>query len=259
MASIKVQDWPRYSPADQARRENVLEAAKLIMNAALTAPTAAGAGEFEGHILSGIDEQEEVARKMEELAYEYDNPRTENLFKYEAVMVREADAIIFLGDYRMFDRPSASACGMCAGRPNCSYVYENRTTKMGLIDPTDRRRKNMILGPCCTFRYHALGFAVGSALWMASQLFVDARAFMTVGVAGQRLGYCPNSVAPVGILLAAQQKNPFWDIYPDYHLINMERIIDKVRELWITQRMMDADYRVWDPARRRVEKEEEEE
>jgi hypothetical protein len=91
---------------------------------------------------------------------------------------------------------------------------------------------------------------------MAKQLFVDARAFMTVGVAGQRLGYCPNSVAPVGILLAAQQKNPFWDIYPDYHLINMERVIDKVRELWILQRQVGGDYRTWDPARRRGGEEE---
>ena len=259
MVSIKIQDWPRYSPADQARRDNVVEAAKLIMNAALTAPTAAGASEFEGHILSDMDKQEELARKMEELAYEYPNPGTENLFKYEAVMVREADVVLFLGDFRMFDRPTSSQCGMCAGRPNCSYIYENRTAKIGLIDPTDRRRKHMILGPCCVFRYLALGYGVGSALWMASQLFVDARAFMTVGVAGQRLGYCPNSVAPVGILLAALQKNPFWDIYPEYHLINMERVIDKVRELFITQKMQGGDYRVWDPARRREEKEEEEE
>jgi hypothetical protein len=88
---------------------------------------------------------------------------------------------------------------------------------------------------------------------MANQLFVDARAFMTVGVAGQRLGYCPRSVAPVGILLAAQQKNPFWDICPDYHLVNMERVIDKIREVWITQRFSGGDYRIWDPAEQSTE------
>src|SRR3989304_6331628 len=103
MPSIYINDWPQYSEADLNRRENTILAAKLIVNAAMTAPNAGGGSQVEAEIVWGMKEQEMLARKMEELAYE--NEHTERRFKYEAVMARESDCIILLGDYRALETP----------------------------------------------------------------------------------------------------------------------------------------------------------
>jgi len=250
MVSIKIQEWPQHTPADQARRKNVVVAARLMANAALTAPCASGAPKVEAHILSDFNEQERIARKMEELANEKGNSKTENLFKYEAVMVRESDAILFLGSYRALDDPFDSGCGLCGGKPNCSHLYSKRKGKMGIIDPTEKVKKyeGLMNGPLCSLHVSDLGFSVASALWIANTLFVDARPFMTVGIAGQKLGYCPNSAFVIGILLCAWSKNPFIDINPDYHLVNMGRAIDQLRKFYILHRQVGPDYRLWDPS-----------
>jgi uncharacterized ferredoxin-like protein len=187
---------------------------------------------------------------MEEFANENENSRIENLFKYEAVMVRESDAILFLGTYRALDDPFDSGCGLCGGRPNCSYVYSKRKGKMGIIDPAEKvkKHKGLVNGPLCSLHVSDLGFSVASALWIANTLFVDARPFMTVGVAGQKLSYCPNSAFVVGILLCAWSKNPFVDINPDYHLVNMGRAMDQLRKFYTLHRQVGPDYRLWDPS-----------
>ena len=53
MPRITIRDWPPYSPTDQNRRENTIVAAKLMMNAALTAPNVGGLPMTEGEIVYG--------------------------------------------------------------------------------------------------------------------------------------------------------------------------------------------------------------
>ncbi len=72
-----------------------------------------------------------------------------------------------------------------------------------LVDSTDRRTGRLINGPMCGARINDLGFAVGSALWMARNLLVDAKPFMSVGLGSQKLGCCPNSGFVVGIMVSA--------------------------------------------------------
>ena len=57
MPRITIRDWPPYSPTDQNRRENTVVAAKLMMNAALTAPNVGGLPMTEGEIVYGEEEQ----------------------------------------------------------------------------------------------------------------------------------------------------------------------------------------------------------
>jgi hypothetical protein len=57
MPRITIRDWPPYSPADQQRRDNAVTAAKLMMNAALTAPSVGGIPMTEGEIVYGKEEQ----------------------------------------------------------------------------------------------------------------------------------------------------------------------------------------------------------
>jgi uncharacterized ferredoxin-like protein len=257
--NLYAQEWPPQSPADLNRRECTLMAAKMMLNAALTAPFGGGVPQIEACIVHDIRELEKVARKMEEVAYEQKRERLERMFKYEAVMVRESDAILFLGNFRAATMPMNSGCGMCGGRPNCSYVYEKRPHSGGLIERKTIHPDWLVDGPLCSVHVEDLGYAVGSALWMATRMFVDCRPFMTVGVAGQRLGLCPNSAIVVGLPVATLSKNPYVDIHPDYHLLNMNTVVQGARKAYIIPRQMGTNYRIWDPAIGRKKKEEGEE
>ncbi|MFZ5596438.1 MAG: DUF2148 domain-containing protein [Bacillota bacterium] len=241
-------EYPPYSPRDLRRREGTLLAARLMINAALTAPFAGGVSHVEAELVYGEEYQEQIARKMEELAYT--NRAWEEMFKYEAVMVRESDAVIFLGSRMAEDNALDAGCGMCGGKPDCSFFYERKKSRCGLVDSTDRRSETLIRGPLCSARVNDLGFAVGSALWMAARLLVDARPFTSVGLAGLKLGYCGKSGMVVGIPVATLAKNPYVDINPDYHLINMEKVLEGARKQYITPRTVTTfDYRKWIPKR----------
>ncbi len=247
MPEIYVNDWPPHAPDDLHRREGVVEAARLMLNAAYTAPVAGGVGQIEAVILWGKHEQEKLAKKMEEMASH--NQHTSRRFKYEAEMVRESDAIILIGDYLASTIPIDAGCGLCGGEPNCSFLYERKKVVAGgQIDPTERNFDKLVDGPICLVRFQDMSYAVGSALFMSTRLLVDARPYFTVGAAGRQLGYCSDSGVVCGILVAAQQKNPFVDIPQDYHVINMRRIIQSVRHWYIINRNTAGDYRFFDPS-----------
>jgi uncharacterized ferredoxin-like protein len=189
MPRIYIDENLQYSPQDMNRRENTLGAARLMVNAALTAPMGGGVPQVEAEIVYGQEEQEALAREMEKLAYEKGKKFLERIFLTESVMARQADVIVFLGNYRASDDPFDVNCGGCSGQPSCGFLYERKKLTAHLIDLTDRRTDRFINGPLCTVRVTDLGFAMGSALQMANRLMVDARPFFTMGLAGQRLGY----------------------------------------------------------------------
>lgn len=259
MPRIYMNEWPPYAPPNQASKECSLLAAKLMFNAAQTAPVTGGVDQVEGELVYGMEELEEVARKMEELAYKLKNKKMEDQWKYEAVMVRQSDVILFLGNYRAKETPFDLSCGLCGGRPDCSHVYSRRRVAAGQIDITDRSlSKTAIDGPLCGVRVGDLGHSVGSALWMATKLFVDCRPSLTMGIAGQKLGYCRNSAIVVGLPISTTSKNPYVDIHPDYHVVNMEKMIDAVRKNYVIPRQAGPDYRLWRlPREKEGEKEEE--
>lgn len=251
-----INEWPRHSPQDLRRREATIIAAKLALNAALTAPVAGGVPQIEAHLVYGQEELEKVARKMEELAYT--NERWKKRFLNEAVMVRESDVILFLGNYRAHETPLDAMCGICGGAAGCSFLYERRETKDGLVDVTDRSSTTPIKGPLCGARINDMGYVMASALWMAQTLFVDARPFMSAGLAGQKLGYCPNASLVVAIPMATLSKNPYQDIPIDYHLINMDKMIDNTRKNFVVNRQTGSgihfDYRTQNPKAEKEEK-----
>ncbi len=244
-----VDEWPRYSPQDLRRKEAVILAAKMCMNAALTAPFGGGVPQVTAHLVYGQEELEKVALKMEELAYGKD--AWKRRFLNEAVMVRESDVILFLGNYRAAETPMDANCGACGGSVGCSFFYTRRDSKDGLIDVTDRRSTTPIKGPLCAVRTDDLGYAVGSAMWMSQTLLVDARPFFSVGLAGLKLGYCPRAAIIVGIPMATLSKSPYQDINIDYHLVNMGKVVDNARRSYVTTRQsasgINFDYRTQNP------------
>jgi uncharacterized ferredoxin-like protein len=245
MPRIYVNEWPPYAPANQASKDNTLIAAKLMLNAAQTAPTTGGVDNIEGEIVYGQSELEQIARQMEELSYSLENKRKQDQWKYEAVMVRESDCILFIGNYRAKETPFDNGCGLCGGQMDCGYVYSRRRVAAGQIDITDRSlNSSPIDGPLCGIRVQDLGFAVGSALWMAKTLLVDCRPFLTMGVAAQKMGYCVKSEIVVGLPVSTTSKNPYIDIHYDYHVINMGKLVDAVRKGYVIPRQAGADYRL---------------
>ena len=259
MPKIYLKDeWPPNTPADAARKENVLLAARLMANAAMTAPVMGGQDQMEVVLIWGEEEQEKIARKMEELAKISKSRRWQEMFKSEAVMVRESDAILVIGNYRAADTPLDVGCGLCGGKPNCDFVYSRRKTVAGVIDHTELETDMLINGPLCMCRVSDLGEAVGSALQVAHNLLVDARPFMSVGLAALKLGYLKRSQIAVGILVAARQKNPFVDILPYYHMFSLDRVLDNLRKIYIVLRQVYwYDYRVG--FKKKLKEEEEEE
>ena len=206
----------------------------------------------EGEIVYGEEEQEEIARKMEELAYE--KQAWQHMFLYEAVIAREADVLIFLGNTRAYSSPWNGECGLCAGRPDCSFVYENRTHKEGIIDTTDRRCDTLVRGPLCVLYAHQLGYNVGSALFEAVNLFIDARPYISIGLAAQKLNYCSESDMVIGIAIAAKAKNEVSDPGTDYHMVNLKSAISAMRghvsQLGLRP-TTGSNYWIGDPAKKR--------
>ncbi len=228
MPDIPIKDWPSYTPEDINRRDGAIQAAKLMMNAALTAPVTGGIAQTEGHLICGQREQEQIARKMEELAHQ--QPQLKQNFLLEAVMTRECDCILLIGNTRAHITPWDGECGACAGRQNCSYFYEGHPNVLGVVDVTDRRSDKFIPGPMCALYAHNTGYAIGSALMTAVRLLVDTRPLMTVGVAAQRLGYCPDSHLIVGLPVGVRGFSETRGPGPDYHLVNMARGVDALRK-----------------------------
>jgi len=250
MARIHINEWPLYSPSDQNKKDNVLMVARLMVNAALTAPFTGGVHGCEAEIAHGEKELEKVAREMERLAHEEQPKKLKKPFLYEAAMVRESDAIVFLGNFRAHSSPMDASCGLCGGEPDCSFVYERLPNFNGVIDATDRRRETAVKGPLCMLRAHDLGYAVGSAMWLASTHFVDAKPCYSVGLAGRNLDFCMRSEVVVGVLLAVAAKNPYADMPPEYHLTSMTNLVDSLRKIaTITRQIPNHPYMVFDPTK----------
>ncbi len=251
MTRIHIDEWPPYSPSDQEKKDNVLMVAKMMVNGALTAPFTGGVPGHEAEIAHGKKELEAIAKEMERLAYKEVPKRLTKPFLYEAVMVRESDAIVFIGNKRVHETPVDIGCRLCGGEPDCSFFYERTKHFNGIVDITDRSKDTNIKGPLCVLRAHDLGYAVGSALWLASQNFVDAKPCYSTGLAGHNLGFCDNSELVVAVLLAVASKNPYADIPPNYHLTNMGKQMDALRKIaTITRQIPNHPYHTFDPARK---------
>lgn len=251
----KISDAAAWTPQDIRRKKGVLQAARMMVNSAMTAPVAGGVSSLEAELVYGQEEIEALARKVEETAHA--GKAWKASFLYEAVMVRDSDVVILLGNTRCHETPLDAGCGLCGGTLDCGYFYEKVPHKYGIVDTTDRRSETPIKGPLCSARVNDLGYAVGSALWTAHTLMVDARPFASVGMAGQKLGYCSRSGMVVGVPVAAKAKNPYVDVNVDYHLINMDSVLDSARKVYQTARIIRGfDYRKWIPRPDRKKEEE---
>jgi uncharacterized ferredoxin-like protein len=185
----------RLSPTisnSEAEREALLEAAKLMLIAARTAPKSAGIDDVLTSIVYGR-EKDAIADKINEMA---ESRRIEG-FKRDAKNVRDSEAVVIIGVRG--NKSFGLNCGAC-GYDSCKE-----------FDNSGRRDGEDFGGPTCLFKALDIGIALGSAARMAGELNVDNRIMYRIGAAAMRLRIMVEATVIIGIPISAKGKNTYFD------------------------------------------------
>ena len=175
-----------------AEKEGLLEAARLMLLSARTAPKSAGIDDVVTLIVYG-KEKDAVADEMEHMAEE----RSLEGFKRDAKNVRGSEAVVLIGV-----RGSKSFglnCGACGYR-TCEEF--ERVKKVKGED---------FVGPTCLFKALDLGIALGSAVKTAGLVNVDNRIMYRVGTAALRLKMLKRATVLIGVPISAKGKSIYFD------------------------------------------------
>jgi uncharacterized ferredoxin-like protein len=173
-------------------REAILEAAKLMLIAARTAPKSGGIDDVLTLIVYG-EEKDAIADEMDAIAEQ----RKIEGFKRDAKNVRDSEAVILIGVRG--NKSYGLNCGAC-GYKNCKE-FEEAGKKFG----------EDFVGPTCLLKALDLGIALGSAVKIASMLNVDNRIMYRIGTAALKLNLMPEATTAMGIPVSAKGKNIYFD------------------------------------------------
>lgn len=178
--------------SENGEKEATLEAARLMLTAARTAPKTAGLDDIMTLIVYG-EEKDVIADKMEEIA---DERKIEG-FKRDAKNVKDSYAVVLIGVRG--DRSVGLNCGSC-GYEGCQE-FDKAKKKLG---------KDFV-GPTCIFKALDLGISLGSAAKIASMFNVDNRIMYRAGTAASKLKLLPQATIIMGIPLSAKGKSIYFD------------------------------------------------
>lgn len=182
----------------QIKREILANAATRMMAAARTAPKAKGRDTLEMIIVDGAD--------LHNLRKEMDRLGKENHMDF---LVRDAKhipeiAVALIVGTKIKTLGLNEICQLC-GFKNCSEKEKYSDTP-------------------CIFNTGDLHLALGSAAMIAASSGIDSRIMFSVGKAALSIGLFNNDIKiAMGILIAMESKNPFFDrpiqtnLYPDLH------------------------------------------
>ena len=169
----------------QACEDMVLQAAKQMCTAALTAPKGCGRDSVVCGILTG-EELRTLAAEMERI--ERETPNCSPFFIRDAAFVAQSGAVVLIGSRSQCR--GIVPCGMCS-HGNCAGMAK--------------------AGGHCAFDDIDLGIAVGSAVSVAADLRVDNRIMYTIGAAAKNLNLLGEDVGNVlGIPLSATARNLYF-------------------------------------------------
>jgi uncharacterized ferredoxin-like protein len=183
---------PPIIESKNGEKDAILEAAKLMLIGARTAPKSGGIDDVLTMIVYG-EEKEGIAGKMEEIA----SKRKIEGFKRDAKNVRDSEVVILIGVRG--GKSFGFQCGAC-GYKSCEE-FEEAEKKLG----------QDFFGPTCIFKALDLGIALGSAAKTASILDVDNRIMYRVGTAALKLKLLPEATVIMGIPMSASGKNIYFD------------------------------------------------
>jgi uncharacterized ferredoxin-like protein len=178
----------------QAEKDALLQAAKLMLLSARTAPKSGGIDDIQTLLAHG-QEKDDIAAEMEKIAQE--RPNMTAGFKRDAQNLRDSEAAILIGVKGT--KKFGINCSGC-GYPNCEE-FEKTPKKLG----------QDFEGPNCILKLLDLGIALGSAAKTASILNVDNRIMYRIGAAAKRLKLLPEASIIMGIPISAKGKNIYFD------------------------------------------------
>ena len=173
-------------------KEGVLEAAKMMLVSARTAPKTGGVDDIVTSLAYG-EELERIAKMIDDIGDE----RGIDGFHRDANNVRDSDAVVLIGVRGK--KKYALDCGAC-GFGSCDEF--TNTEEIEGID---------FIGPTCLFKALDLGIALGSAVKMAGILNVDNRIMYRIGAAAMKLKMLPEATVIMGIPLSAKGKSIYYD------------------------------------------------
>ncbi len=207
---------------EQDRKEATRIAARLLLASGTTSPRVGGVGETTIHIIDDECAIEELCQTMERMAEE--NKRW-GFFKRDAVILRDADAVLVVTSLRCASDPGDFNCNLC-GRLTCEY---KRQAERLPDEPGIAFR-----GPLCIFRANNIGYAVDSMVALARNLGVDYGVYWSAGAAAMRMRTVPKSTGfALAVAISAIEKSPFRDIPKKYDEINEATMNDRIiKRLW---------------------------
>ncbi|MGB2814942.1 MAG: DUF2148 domain-containing protein [Dehalococcoidales bacterium] len=183
--------------SNEAEKDGILTAAKLMAVSARTAPKGRGLDSIKTLILNKREELEKLATAMEAAFRE--DPKRLDFFQRNANDVRKSTAVLLIGvtgEPKSIESPlNCGACGIdCPGMAKAK-----------------KKDQGMMRGPMCHMQSIDLGIALGSAVKTASELNIDNRMMFSIGAASRRVKLMDADFV-VGIPLATMGKNPYFPI-----------------------------------------------
>jgi len=207
---------------EEDRKAAVKIAAHLLLASATTTPRVGGVGECTVHIIDDECKIEDLCQAIEKMAKE--NERWE-FFTRDAMMLRDADAVLIITSLRCYTDPADTNCNMC-GKLTCEYLKESEK----LPDDPGIAYK----GPLCIFRANNIAYAVDGIVSLARNLGIDYGVFWSAGAAAMRMGIVPkNTGFCLAVGISVTEKSPFRDIPLRYDEINEKTMNDRIiKRLW---------------------------
>jgi uncharacterized ferredoxin-like protein len=173
-------------------KQGILNAARLMLVSARTAPKSAGVDDLILAVVYGR-EKDKIAIEMDKIGEE----RNLKGFKRDSKNLRDSEAALLVG--AKGPKSLGLNCGAC-GYSTCREF--NKTKKKQGLDFT---------GPTCLFKALDVGIALCSAAKTANLLNVDNRIMYRIGAAAMRLKILPRAHMIMGIPISARGKNIYFD------------------------------------------------
>ena len=181
--------------SNEAEKDGILTAAKLMAVSVRTAPKTRGLDSVKTLILHKREELEKLAVTMEEISRE--DPERLAFFKRNAEDVRQSSVVLVIGvtgEPKRIESPlNCGACGM-----DCPAMVKAK-----------KRDQGRMRGPMCHMQSIDLGIALGVAVKAASDFGIDNRMMYTIGAAA-RINKLMDVDLAIGIPFSATGKNLYF-------------------------------------------------
>jgi uncharacterized ferredoxin-like protein len=207
---------------EEDRRQAAAIAARLLLASATTSPRVGGVGECTIQIIDDECDIEDLCQAVEQMAG--DNEKW-GFFKRDAMMLRDADAVLIITSIRCLTDPADINCNMC-GHLTCEY--QRKAPKL------EKEPGVAYTGPLCLFRANNISYAVEAIVSTARTMGIDYGVYWSAGAAAMRMMIVPrNTGFCLAVGISISEKSPFRDVPKEYADINETTMNDRIiKRLW---------------------------